>query len=97
MDAHDFGEPADAPPQRDRSTPAQNPKPSALPRHVTTTASQPPAPPKVRNPSYITNDWKLTADQVIGEAHQRCNQENLIANLKSGVRALHAPVNTLYA
>ena len=46
---------------------------------------------------YITNDWKLTADQVIGEAHQRCNQENLIGNLKSGVRALHAPVNTLYA
>ena len=46
---------------------------------------------------YITNDRKLTADQVISEAHQRCNQENLIANLKSGVRALHAPVNTLYA
>jgi len=46
---------------------------------------------------YITNDWELTADQVIGEAHQRCNQENLIGNLKSGVRALHAPVNTLYA
>ena len=46
---------------------------------------------------YITNDWELTADQVIAEAHQRCNQENLIGNLKSGVRALHAPVNTLYA
>ncbi|HYB28927.1 MAG TPA: IS1380 family transposase [Solirubrobacteraceae bacterium] len=46
---------------------------------------------------YITNDWELTAEQVIGEAHQRCNQENLIANLKSGVRALHAPVNTLNA
>ena len=46
---------------------------------------------------YITNDWELTADQVIAEAHQRCNQENLIGNLKSGVRALHAPVNTLNA
>jgi hypothetical protein len=46
---------------------------------------------------YITNDWKLTAAQVIDEAHQRCNQENLIGNLKSGVRALHAPVNTLHA
>jgi Transposase DDE domain group 1 len=46
---------------------------------------------------YITNDRQLTADQVIGEAHQRCNQENLIGNLKSGVRALHAPVNTLNA
>ena len=46
---------------------------------------------------YITNDWDLTADQVIGEARQRCNQENLIGQLKSGVRALHAPVNTLNA
>ncbi|MGI8791639.1 MAG: IS1380 family transposase [Acidimicrobiales bacterium] len=46
---------------------------------------------------YITNDWDLTADEVIGEARQRCNQENLIAQLKGGVRALHAPVNTLNA
>jgi Transposase DDE domain group 1 len=46
---------------------------------------------------YITNDWGLTPDEVIGEARQRCNQENLIAQLKSGVRALHAPVNTLNA
>ena len=46
---------------------------------------------------YITNDWTLTAEQVIAEAHQRCNQENLIGNLKHGVRALHAPVNTLHA
>jgi hypothetical protein len=46
---------------------------------------------------YITNDWDLTADEVIDEARQRCNQENLIGQLKSGVRALHAPVNTLNA
>ena len=46
---------------------------------------------------YITNDWELTADEVIAEARQRCNQENLIGNLKGGVRALHAPVNTLCA
>jgi hypothetical protein len=46
---------------------------------------------------YITNDWQLSADQVVAEAHARCNQENLIAQLKSGVRALHAPVNTLVA
>ena len=46
---------------------------------------------------YITNDRKLTVEQVIAEAHRRCNQENLIGNLKSGVRALHAPVNTLHA
>jgi len=46
---------------------------------------------------YITNDWHLTADQVVAEARSRCNQENLIAQLKGGVRALHAPVNTLVA
>lgn len=46
---------------------------------------------------YITNDWDLTADEVIGEARQRCNQENLLGQLKGGVRALHAPVNTLNA
>ena len=47
---------------------------------------------------YITNDWELTAEEVIDEAHQRCNQENLIGQAqKSGVRALHAPVNTLHA
>jgi hypothetical protein len=31
------------------------------------------------------------------EAHQRCDQENLHAQLKGEVRALHAPVNTLNA
>ncbi|MFN2506941.1 MAG: IS1380 family transposase [Acidimicrobiales bacterium] len=46
---------------------------------------------------YITNDRRLSADEVVGEARQRCNQENLIAQLKGGVRALHAPVNTLNA
>lgn len=42
----------------------------------------------------MTNDRNLSAEQVIGEANERCNQENLIQQLKSGVRALHAPVNT---
>jgi Transposase DDE domain group 1 len=46
---------------------------------------------------YITNDRDLTADEVINQARKRCNQENLISQLKSGVRALHAPVNTLCA
>src|SRR5207248_8776911 len=46
---------------------------------------------------YITNDRHMTADQVVAEARSRCNQENLIAQLKGGVRALHAPVNTLVA
>jgi Transposase DDE domain group 1 len=45
---------------------------------------------------YITNDWALSAGEVIGEARGRCDQENLIAQLKA-IRALHAPVNTLDA
>ena len=33
---------------------------------------------------YITNDRDMTADEVIDQARQRCNQENLISQLKSG-------------
>ena len=39
----------------------------------------------------------MTLGQVVREANGRCNQENLLAQLKSGVRALHAPLNTLNA
>ena len=46
---------------------------------------------------YITNDLHLTPDEVVHEARRRCNQENLIEQLKNGVRSLHAPVNTLNA
>ena len=46
---------------------------------------------------YITNDWDMTTDEVVAEAHKRCDQENLHAQLKGEVRALHAPVNTLNA
>ena len=46
---------------------------------------------------YVTNEPEMTADEVVDQARQRCNQENLHAQLKSDVRALHAPVNTLNA
>ena len=46
---------------------------------------------------YITNDRDLTPDQVVHEANDRCNQERIIEQLKGGVRALHAPLNTLHA
>ena len=35
---------------------------------------------------YVTNDWERTAEQVVREANDRCNQENLIEQLKNGVR-----------
>jgi len=44
---------------------------------------------------YITNDWDYTADEVVYEANDRCNQENLIAQLKNCVCALKAPLGNL--
>ena len=52
---------------------------------------------RVRYFFYITNDRTMTKEEVVAEANQRCNQENLIAQLKDGVRALHSPLNTLEA
>jgi hypothetical protein len=50
---------------------------------------------QVRYFFYITNerDWSMPA--VVYFANDRCNQENLIAQLKSGVKALRLPSNTL--
>jgi hypothetical protein len=44
---------------------------------------------------YLTNRWTWTCAEVVAFANDRCNQENLIEQLKNGVRALRAPVNTL--
>jgi len=44
---------------------------------------------------YLTNDWAIDAEDVVFEANQRCDQENLIAQLAGGVRALSAPVDNL--
>lgn len=46
---------------------------------------------------YITNDRALSCAEVVRESNDRCNQENLIDQLKNQVRALHAPLNTLEA
>jgi hypothetical protein len=44
---------------------------------------------------YIANDWAIDAEDVVFEANDRCDQENLIAQLAGGVRALSAPVDNL--
>jgi hypothetical protein len=44
---------------------------------------------------YITNDRPTSAEEIVFLANDRCNQENLIAQLKGGVRALTAPVDSL--
>ena len=50
---------------------------------------------EIRYHFYVTNDREMKPEQVVFEANQRCDQENLIEQLKNGVRALHAPVNSL--
>ena len=44
---------------------------------------------------YITNDWDLSAAEIVFPANRRCNQENLIAQQKHGVRSLTAPLDNL--
>lgn len=44
---------------------------------------------------YITNDWDAPAADVVFEANDRCNQENHIEQLKNGVSALRAPLDSL--
>jgi hypothetical protein len=44
---------------------------------------------------YITNDPTTPASEVVFLANDRCDQENLIAQLKGGVKALSMPVDNL--
>lgn len=44
---------------------------------------------------YVTNDPELSAEEVVFHANARCNQENLIEQLKNGVNAMRAPVHDL--
>jgi len=44
---------------------------------------------------YITNDRKASRAEIVGDANNRCNQENLIEQLNNGVRAMRMPVDNL--
>ena len=44
---------------------------------------------------YITNDRQATAAEIVFGCNDRCDQENLIAQIAGGVRALSAPVDNL--
>jgi len=46
---------------------------------------------------YITNDHGSAAEQVVLLANDRCDQENLIEQLKNGVRAMRNPLDNLYS
>jgi len=44
---------------------------------------------------YLTNDWLAEMHALVFAANDRCHQENTLAQLLGGVRALHAPVDNL--
>ncbi len=46
---------------------------------------------------YITNKRCLSVEEIVLFANARCNQENVISQLKSGVHALRMPVATLHS
>jgi len=50
---------------------------------------------EVRYFFYLNNISLLNEEQLVWVANNRCNQENLLAQLHGGVSALQAPVNTL--
>lgn len=46
---------------------------------------------------YITNDRTATPEEIVFTCNDRCEQENLIEQLKNGPRSLTAPVDNLYS
>jgi hypothetical protein len=44
---------------------------------------------------YLTNDWVREPEEIVFSANDRCNQENLLAQLLGGCWALKAPVDNL--
>jgi hypothetical protein len=51
--------------------------------------------PEIRYFFYITNRIDLSATEIVFFANDRCEQEKLIGQLKSGVHALRGPVDAL--
>lgn len=51
--------------------------------------------PDIRYFFYITNDRKLSAEDIVFSCNDRCDQENLIEQLSNGPRAFQAPVDNL--
>jgi hypothetical protein len=46
---------------------------------------------------FITNDRQSTPMEIVLLANERCNQENLIEQLKNGVHALRSPLDNLHS
>ena len=52
---------------------------------------------EIRYLFYITNDRKKSAEEVVFFSNERCDQENVIAQLKHGIGALRMPVREFLA
>ena len=44
---------------------------------------------------YITNDRQMSKSDIVFDANQRCQQENLLGQFKHGVHSMRMPVDTL--
>ena len=53
--------------------------------------------PEIRYFFYLTNDGTRTAPEVVFDANDRCDQENLIGQLKSGLGAMRMPLDNLHS
>jgi hypothetical protein len=50
---------------------------------------------EVRYFFYLSNRWDLSVEPIVGLANGRCDQENVIEQLKNGVNAMRMPVDDL--
>jgi hypothetical protein len=44
---------------------------------------------------YLANRWDLSVEEIVSLANGRCDQENVIEQLKNGVNAMRMPVDDL--
>ena len=46
---------------------------------------------------YISNERQISAEEIVYSANDRCDQENLIEQLKNGVQAMRNPLDNLHS
>lgn len=69
----------------------------AVRKQIEVTQGQLELEPEEKTFFYITNLTGVSAEEIVRHANQRCNQENLIAQLKGQVHALSPVSNTIQA
>ena len=46
---------------------------------------------------YVTNLWELPREEIVYSANERCDQENVISQLKNAIHALRMPTGDWYS